>query len=115
MLNETWLNKNLNDSEIFPNNSYKVFRLDRTRYTHPIDPNDPDKYKKNGGGVLIAIKAELQCESKEIKIKCKAEIISIEIGLKDGRYICLSTLYRVSDLGAENHRVVDNYLRGILP
>ena len=114
ILNETWLSKNLNDSEIFPNDSYKIFRMDRTRFTHPIDPSDPDKYKKYGGGVLIAVKSELQCESKEINIKCKAEIISIEIGLRDGRYICLSTFYRVGDLGAENHRAVDSYLRDIL-
>ena len=49
-----------------------------------------------------------------IKIKCKGEIISIEIGLKNGKYICLSSFYRVGDLGDENHRAVDTYLRCIL-
>ena len=49
ILNETWLSKNINDSEIFPNQIYKVFRLDRSRKTHPMDPNDPEKFKKNGG------------------------------------------------------------------
>ena len=113
ILNETWLTKNVNDSEIFPNDNYKIFRLDRSRKTHPEDPADPDKYKKFGGGVLIAVNSELQCETTDIKIKCKAEILSIEIGLRNGKYICLSTFYRVTDLGAENHRVVDNYLRNI--
>ena len=113
VLNETWLTKRIKDSEIFPNENYKVFRLDRTRKTHPEDPSNPDKYKKSGGGVLIAVKSDLDCESTDIKIKCKAEIMSVSIGLRDGTYICFSTLYRVTDLGAENHRAVDNYLRKV--
>ena len=68
LLNETWLSKNISDNEIFPNQPYKVFRLDRSRKTHPIDPSNPDKFKKNGGGVLIAVKSELKCESKLIKL-----------------------------------------------
>ena len=113
ILNETWLSKNINDSEIFPNHIYKIFRLDRSRKTHPIDPSNPDKFKKNGGGVLIAVKSELKCESKLIKLNCRAEIMSVEIGLGNGRCICLSTFYRVGTLGAENHRVVDSYLRNL--
>ena len=113
ILNETWLSDNVNDSEIFPNHNYKVFRLDRSHKTHPIDPNDPDKFKKNGGGVIIAIKTELKCESNIIKLNCKAEILSVEIGLGNGKCICLCTLYRVGTLGAENHRVVDSYLRNL--
>ena len=72
VLNETWLSDNINDSEIFPNQSYKVFRLDRSQKTHPLDPSDPNKYRKNGGGVIIAIKSELKCESNLIKLSCKA-------------------------------------------
>ena len=46
ILNETWLSKNINDNEILPSQSYKVFRLDRTQKSHPMDPNDPNKYRK---------------------------------------------------------------------
>ena len=114
ILNETWLSKNIHDSEIFPNNSYKIYRMDRSRKTHPIDPNDPDKFKKNGGGVLIAVKSNLNVEYTLIKTKCKAEIISVEISLGGGKFVCLSTFYRVGNLGDENHRVVDNYLRNLV-
>ena len=113
LLNETWLSENIEDSEIFPNQSYKVFRLDRSQKTHPFDPSDPNKYRKNGGGVIIAIKSELNCESKLIKLSCKAEILSIEIGLGNGKFISLSTFYRVGSLEAENHRVVDSYSRNL--
>ena len=113
ILNETWLSKNINESEIFPNEIYKIFRRDRTRSSHPADPNNPTKYRKNGGGVLIAIKNNLDCESIQVKDRCKAEILSVEIRLGCGKSICLSTLYRVGNLEAENHRAVDKYLRGI--
>ena len=109
ILNETWLSKNINDSEIFPNETYKVFRLDRSLKTHPMDESDPDKYRKAGGGILIAIKSELDCESTKINISCKAEILSVELNLGSGKCICLCTFYRVGTLGAENHRAVDNY------
>ena len=113
MLNETWLSDNINDSEIFLNDNYKIFRLDRSQKTHPFDPDNPEKYRKSGGGVIIPIKSELKCESNVIKLNCKAELLSVEIGLGNGKNICLCTLYRVGTLGAENHRAVDNYLRNL--
>ena len=113
ILNETWTCKNINDNEIFPNQAYKIFRQDRSQNTHPFDPSDPKKFWKNGGGVIIAVKSDLDCESTLIKIKCKAEILSVEIGLGSGKCICLSTLYRVGTLGAENHMAIDSYLRTI--
>ncbi len=48
MLNETWLKKSISDHEVFPND-YKIFRLDRTPKTHPPDPSNSSKYRKNGG------------------------------------------------------------------
>ena len=57
-----------------PNDTYKFFRLDRSQKTHPIDPNNPDKFKKNGGGVLIAIKIDLDCETKTVKLKCSVKL-----------------------------------------
>ena len=38
---------------------YKVSRLDKSAKTHPIDPNNPNKFRKNGGGVLIAIRRDM--------------------------------------------------------
>ena len=113
ILNETWLSKNINDDEIFSSQLYKVFRLDRSLKTHPMDPSNPKKYRKNGGGVLIAIRSDLNCESTLVTLKCKAEILSVELALSNGKYICLSTLYRVGTLGTENHSAVDNYLRNL--
>ena len=113
ILNETWLSKNINGSEILPSQVYKFFRLDRSQKTHPIDPTNPDKFRKNGGGVLIAIITDLNCESSVVTLKCKAEILSVEVSLGNGKYICLSTFYRVGTLGAENHRAVDSYLRNL--
>ena len=113
VLNETWLSKNINASELFPDQTYKIFRRDRILKSHPIDPDNPGKFKRNGGGILIAIKSNLDCESLKIKEKAKAEILSVEIRLKSGKSICLCTLYRVGTFGAENHREIDTYLRAI--
>ena len=57
-LNETWLKKSIKDNEIFPDSQYEVFRNDRTRKTHPQDPNNPLKFRENGGGVLLAIRSD---------------------------------------------------------
>ena len=42
ILNETWLKPSILDNEVIPTDKYKVFRLDRCNFTHPI--------KDNGGG-----------------------------------------------------------------
>ena len=68
ILNETWLMSHIFDSEIFPNNSYKVFRRDRSRCSHPDlvhYKNGKSKFKKNAGGVLIAIRSDLDIKSTE--------------------------------------------------
>ena len=79
VLNETWLKKSILDNEIIPTDTYKIFRLDRTTTTHPPDPVDHKKFRRNGGGVLIGIKHNIDIISNEIKIKCKTEILSIEL------------------------------------
>ena len=111
--NETWLKNSISDSEVLPTNTYKVFRLDRTSYTHPPDPNNRKKFRTNGGGVLIGIKHDLDIVSKEIPIKCRAEILSIELSDKIGRKSIISSLYRVGTLGSENHVCVSQYLHNI--
>ena len=93
VLNETWLKKSISDNEIMPTDIYKIFRLDRSTTTHPPDPVDPKKFRRNGGGVLIGIKHNIDIVSTQIKIKCKAEILSIELTDKTGCKTILSTLY----------------------
>ena len=79
ILNETWLKKKILSNEILPDN-YKVFRVDRTLESHPWDPARPKKFRKNGGGVLIAHRSDLEISSvKFSKLKVTAELISVTI------------------------------------
>ena len=57
ILNETWLKKSKINTEIFPNNMYKVFRRYRSVKSNPPDTNSPDKFKRQGSGIVIAIVA----------------------------------------------------------
>ena len=107
IFNETWLKPSILDNEIIPTDKYKVFRLDRCNFSHSI--------KDNGGGVMIGIRHDLDIESKLIPVKCRAEILGLELTDKRGRKTILATFYRVGELvrelGAENHSHVDQYLR----
>ena len=102
VLNETWLKHTITDAEIFPNNDYKIFRLDRTADSHPPDPNDRNKFKRNGGGILIAVNNCLEMKPKSLKSSSKAEILSILLQLKNNKKICITTCYRVGTLGEKN-------------
>ena len=116
ILNETWLKSPILDSELFPNASYKVFRRDRSNFSHPVDSRNPNKYKTQGGGVVIAFRSDLDIETTECKIsgnKAKAEILSVVAKSQSGRKICISTLYRVGTLGVENLLEVDRHLKSI--
>ena len=112
ILNETWLTKQHLDNEIFPNDTYKIFRLDRCKRTHPPDQCNPDKFKVKGGGVLIAVKANIEVETNIINVGSKAEIISINIGTKTDRF-CITTCYRVGTLGDKNFKEIEKHLRNI--
>ena len=113
IINETWLKKSIHSNEILSDQSYKIFRLDRSQKTHPIDINNPDRYKRNGGGVLIAVRSDLDIQTKSLTLKCKAEILSIELKLGNGKNVCLSTCYRVGTLRDENHAEIENYLKAL--
>ena len=63
-------------SEILPNKDYKIFRLDRSHLTHPPHAADPKKFRRNGGGVLIAITNSFDLNPKLFVSKAKAEILS---------------------------------------
>ena len=79
VINETWLKDSIIDNEIFLSQHYKIFRCDRTVDTHPPDPSNPKEFRKNGGGVLIAAKADIAYEVKRVKVECKVELLAIEI------------------------------------
>ena len=117
ILNETWLKKPILDSEIFPNKSYKVFRRDRSNFSHPPDEKDPKKFKRLGGGVVIAFRSDLDVTTTEYKITrggiAKAEILSVVVGSKSAGKLCFSTLYRVGTLGTENLAEVKRHLMSI--
>ena len=113
VLNETWLKKSILDSEILDNNNYKIFRCDRTDMSHPPDPINKDKFKRNGGGVLIAVKTELDVTSKEIRLEPGAEIIAIKLTLSNGTKLIFSTCYRVGTLGHANHISIEKSLRSV--
>ncbi len=49
VLNETWLKDSIHDNEIFSPDAYKIFRCDRNDMTHPVDPSNPDRFRRNGG------------------------------------------------------------------
>ena len=66
VLNETWLKNSILDEEIIPSNEYKIYRWDRTEFSHPPDPNNRLRYRRNGGGVLIAINSSLLISSNYI-------------------------------------------------
>ena len=110
VLNETWLKESINNSEILPSNLYTIFRLDRCPDSHPIDKDNPKKYRRNGGGVLIAINNTLTATSKIIPLKCMAEILGIEIVLENKTKVIIATCYRVGTLGLQN---VEEILKGV--
>ena len=114
VLNETWLKSSVLDEEILPVNDYKIFRCDRSEFTHPCDPDNPSKFRRNGGGVLIAISSSLQVSSNAIDLKYKAEMLAVELILDDGSKIVLSTCYRVGTLGIQNCNVIISALSKLL-
>ena len=84
ILNETWLKRSIHDNEIFPSAQYKVFRRDRSAWSHPPDPLNPNRFRRNGGGVLMAVRTDLEITSKEIKLGSGAEIIAVEFTIASG-------------------------------
>ena len=102
ILNETWLKKSILSNEVLPD-KYKVFRLDRSLRSHPFDAAQPRKFRKNGGGVLIAHRTDIDISSvKFSKVNVQAELLSIIIKTQCGRSFCISTFYRVGTLGSDN-------------
>ena len=114
ILNETWLKKSILDNEILPNSEYKMYRCDRSIKTHPPDPQNPNKFKTNGGGVLIAVRTDLNCKSREIDVGYGAQLIAIEFTTTDGQKFIFCTCYRVGTLGQGNHNKIITALQSLL-
>ena len=110
ILNETWLKTNIGSKEIFPFPNYKIFRQDRSPYTHPPDKIDKQKFKINGGGVLIAVNSDIPMNPKVIKSNSRAEVLYICLDLAWGKKICFTTCYRVGTLGQENLSEIDRHI-----
>ena len=106
MLNETWLKKSIGNHEVINDKTYKVFRNDRTRISHPVDSKDPKKFREYGGGVLVAVRQDIDgIDIRELR-PCKgAEMVAAEITLNDKKFI-FSTIYRVLNLGEANHNSI---------
>ena len=52
ILNETWLKDTILDHEILPGDQYKIYRRDRSEDSHPLALDNPQKFRRNGGGVF---------------------------------------------------------------
>ena len=111
ILNETWLKKSVLDSEFLHPNQYKIFRADRSKKTHPPDLSNPSRFKRNGGGVLIAVRTDLNLSSKQIQLGGGAEILAVEFTTGTGVKFVICTCYRVGTLGMENHDKVISSLK----
>ena len=114
VINETWLKNAVLDEEILPSNLYKIFRRDRTKDTQPPDLNNPLKFRRNGGGVLIVVSCSLKVSSNDINLHCKAEMLAVEIILDDGSKFVISICYRVGTLGISNYNKIVCALQKLL-
>ncbi len=113
-LNETWLKKSISDNEILPNYQYEVFRNDRTRKTHPPDPENPNKFRENGGGVLLAVRSDLDLSTKRLPVRIGMEMLAVQITLPNNESFVVCTCYRVGTLGQHNHDIIVEYIRSIV-
>ena len=101
LLNETWLKKSISSCEIIEHTNYEVYRNDRSQVTHPMDPNNPNKFRKFGGGVLIAVRSDLEANIKRISVRKGAEMIAVEVTIGTSKLV-FCTIYRVGTLGEQN-------------
>ena len=56
--------------------------------SHPSDPSNPKKFRKYGGGVLIAIRSDIEATSKRIALCRGAEIVAIEVTINGSKFFC---------------------------
>ena len=108
LVNETWLNKHVQDGEVFSDKYYSMFRKDRTK-------SDMEKYgKSGGGGVMILTKNTIGVEVQQINTKTELPIVSILLKPSHSAPICLSTLYRYDYSGLDFFKDVETYYTGLM-
>ena len=110
ILNETWLKKSIKDHEIIENPDYDIYRNDRSQITHPIDPNNPNKFRKTGGGVLIAVRSSIDATFKRLSMRKGAEMLAVELTAGTNKFV-FCTVYRVGTLSEENHASIVNSIK----
>ena len=66
---------------------------------HPIDKFNPKKFRKNGGGVLIAVNNQLSVTSRIMPLKCMAEMLALELIFENNTKIIIATCYRSRNIG----------------
>ena len=113
ILTETWLSKEHIDNEILPDSNYKIFRKDRSKRSHPPDPHNNKKFRPKGGGVLIAIKTDIDIECEKVNVSSKAEMMSVSLK-SGGTNYCITVCYRVGTLGMENFKEIEWHLSNII-
>ena len=113
-LNETWLKKSIHNNEILPDTQYEIFRNDRTRKTHPQDPDNPNKFRENGGGVLLAIRSDLDATTKRLSVSLGMEMIAVQISFPNNERIIVCTCYRVGTLGHPHLDTFTSYIRSLV-
>ena len=69
-----------------------VFRSDSSQLTHPSDPSDPKKFRKYGGGVLIAVRSDIDASVKRISMRKGAEIVSVELTVGQEKLILCTVI-----------------------
>ena len=82
-VSETWLNKNVTNTQIDPNNKYSIYRKDRV--------------KKKGGGVLLLVSNKIRSQQKdtlEMPTLKHNEIIVVEIEPTLGKKFLTIVAYR---------------------
>ena len=113
MLSETWLKKSILDHEVIHSNDYKIFRTDRFLMSHPRDPHNPTKFRVNGGGVLIAVRADIDAISSRISTRKGVEMVMVEVKIGNSSLV-FCNFYRVGTLGVENHTKFVDSVRPLL-
>ena len=113
VLTETWLSKEHLDNEILPDSIYKIYRKDRSKRSHPPDPDNPNKFRRKGGGVLIAVKTGISIENDKIDVSSRAEMISVSLKSNNTCY-CITACYRVGTLGEKNCNEIEKHLRNVV-
>ena len=111
ILNETWLKKSVGNREVIEDPVYEVYRTDRSNISHPPDLENPNKYRRYGGGVLVALRTDIKdMEYKRLSVRKGAEMVAMEVTMNKKKFV-FCTVYRVNNLGEDNHTSIMNTIK----